>query len=105
MGLLCVCVPQSDLEKANTQIANLQAENTLLKADVTKLKSDLAKKPAMPVTVSFRKAYASAGYVAILNTTVKAPLSVLLIRESAALGTTDHFELHLDPETPTELGP
>lgn len=58
----------------------------------------------MPVTVSFRKAYASAGYVAILNTTVKAPLSVLLIRESAALGTTDHFELHLDPETPTELG-
>lgn len=44
LGLLCACVPQSDLEKANTQIANLQAENTLLKADVTKLKSGLAKK-------------------------------------------------------------
>ncbi|RYG98909.1 MAG: hypothetical protein EON58_05645 [Alphaproteobacteria bacterium] len=104
VGILCACAPQADLDKASTEIAKLQAENAQLKMDVIKLTSDLAKKPALPVTVSFRKAYASAGYVAILNTTVKTPLSVLLIRESAELGTTDRFELHLDPETQTELG-
>ena len=44
------------------------------------------------------------GNVAILNTTVKSNVPVLITLHSAALGTSKVFERHLDPSHPTELG-
>ena len=91
------CAPKAEFDSSNNQVAELQAENGRLKAE-------LKTKSALPVDVSFRRAYAAAGYVAVLNTTVKSPLAVLLTKTSAALGTVNSFELHLDPDVSTELG-
>lgn len=60
--------------------------------------------PELPVSVTFRTAMLGPGNVAVFNTTVKAPISVLVTVESAALGTKKQFELHLDPNRATELG-
>ncbi len=94
---LSACAPQSDLDEAKREIERLKVENEQLKAQ-------LAKKPALPVTMSLRKAMMGPGHVAMFNTTVKSPVSVLVTVKSAALGTTKKFELHLSPSIPTELG-
>ena len=60
--------------------------------------------PELPVSVSSRAAMMGPGKVAIFNTTIKSPISVLVTIESAALGTTKQFELRLDPTKPSELG-
>ena|SRR6266849_3959068 len=91
------CVPKSDLDAAQKQIAELQAQ-------VQALKGELAKKPKLPVTMALRRAMLGPGYVAVFNTTIKSPVSVLATIKSKALSTTKKFELHLDPSTATELG-
>lgn len=80
-----------------SQVQNLEGEGA-------QLKSELAKKPAPPVTLSLRQALIGPGYVAVFNTTVKSPVAVLATVKSAALGTAKKFELHLNPVGPTELG-
>jgi len=60
--------------------------------------------PDLPVSVSFRNAMMGPGKVAVFNTTIKSPISVLVTVQSAALGTSKQFELHLDPTRPSELG-
>jgi hypothetical protein len=65
---------------------------------------DRPELPELPVSVSFRTAMMGPGNVAVFNTTIKSPISVLVIVESAALGTKKQFELHLDPTRPSELG-
>lgn len=97
VGTVRACAPKSELDAAKNQLVQLQAENSRLKAD-------LKVKAALPVQITFRRAFAAPGYVAVINTTVKSPLSVLLTHKSAALGTVKRFELHLDPDNPTELG-
>lgn len=98
------CAPKSDLDAANKKVTELQAQVQALQAENSKLQTKLSKKPELPVTLSLRKAMMGPGYVAIFNTTVKEPVSVLAILKSAALGTTKQFELHLNPMAPTELG-
>lgn len=91
------CAKKSDLENAKMAIEALRAENAELKAI-------LAKKPKIPVSMSFRKALTGPGYVAVFNTTVKSQISVLAVVKSAALGTSKRFELHLDGSLSRELG-
>lgn len=95
--LISACVPKSDLDAANDQIIQLQAENARLKAM-------LEKKPELPVTLGLRKAMMGPGYVAVFNTTVKSSVPVLATIKSTALGSTKQFELHLNPSASTELG-
>ena len=94
---LAACSPKSDVDQAKREAERLKAENAQLKAE-------LAKKPVLPVKMSLRKAMMGPGYVAIFNTTVKNPVPVLVTVKSAALGTAKKFELHLNPNTPAELG-
>lgn len=122
---LSACAPKSELDEANKKIAELQAqaaaaqaetvrlraeakaaknENQTLEARNSQLQAKVDEKPNLPVTLSFRKAMMGPGYVAIFNTTIKAPVAVLVNLHSAALGTTKQFELHLDSTHPTELG-
>lgn len=95
--LLSACVPKSELDEANQKIAELQALNSQLKAEIE-------KKPELPVTVSFRQAMMGPGNVAIFSTTIKSPVSILVTLHSSALGTTKQFELHLESSHSTELG-
>ena len=90
MFVLIGCAPQSDVDEANHKIAELQAK--------------IDEKPALPVSMSLREAMMGPGHVAIFNTTIKAPVTVLVQLHSAALGTTKQFELHLEPNHATELG-
>ena len=94
---LVACSPKSDVDEAKREAERLKAENAELKAQ-------LAKKPAIPVSMSLRKAMMGPGYVAMFNTTVKSSVSVLVTVKSAALGTVKKFELHLNPNVTTELG-
>lgn len=94
---LTACAPQSDVEEAKREIGRLKAENAQLKAQ-------LAKKPTLPVHMALREAMMGPGYVAMFNTTVKSSIPVLVTVKSAALGTVKKFELHLNPNTTTELG-
>lgn len=64
----------------------------------------LSKKAALPVKVSFRKAWFGPGYVAMFETTIKNSVPILVTVKSAALGTVKRFELHLNQYIPTELG-
>jgi len=88
---------KAEVEAAKNENKNLEDQNSQLQA-----KAD--EKPALPVTVSFRKAMMGPGNVAILNTTVKSTVPVLVTLHSAALGSSKTFELHLDPSLSTELG-
>ena len=88
----------NDLTVKNGQAAG---ESLRLQAQLT---NEAAKKPDLPVSVSFRKARAAQGYVAVIDTTVKAPIAVLLTHKSASLGTRKQMEVHLDPGAPYELG-
>lgn len=101
---LMACAPKSDLDASKKQIEELQAHIVVLQTENAQLKAQLAKKPELPVTMSLRKAMMGPGYVAVFNTTIKSPVSVLANIKSAALGTTKQFELHLSPNAPTELG-
>ena len=102
--IVVACVPKSDLDAAQQQIANLEARVQALQQENATLKAEISKKPALPVTLSLRKAMMGPGYVAVFSTTVKAPVSVLATLKSAALGTSKQFELHLNPSVATELG-
>ncbi len=102
--LLTACAPKSDVDAAKKQIEQLQTQVASLQAENAQLKAQLAKKPELPVTMSLRKAMMGPGYVAVFNTTVKSPISVLAKLRSASLGTTKQFELHLNPNAATELG-
>lgn len=123
--LLSACAPKSELDEANKKIAELQAETAASHAETAKIRAEaeaaknknqnlearnsqlqakVDEKPELPVTLSFRKAIMGPGYVAIFNTTIKAPVAVLVNLHSAALGTTKQIELHLDSTHLTELG-
>jgi len=102
--IISACAPQSDLDSAKKQINELRARLAALEVENAKLKAQIAKKPELPVTMSLRKAVMGPGYVAVFNTTVKSPVTVLATLKSAALGTSKQFELRLNPTTATELG-
>ena len=116
--LLSACVPKSELETVQKQIATLQAELSAaqtrlgeaqtnaatLHTENLRLKAELDKKPPLPVAVSFRKALSGPGYVAVLSTTIKSEVAVLATVQSNALGTSKRFELHLNPTAPHSLG-
>ena len=104
VALLSACAPKSDLDEAKNQITQLQSVVAQLQAENAQLKAKVEKKPELPVTLGLRKAMMGPGLVAVFNTTVKSPVSVLAIVKSAALGTTKQFELHLNPAAATELG-
>jgi hypothetical protein len=113
--ILIACVPKSEVDEANKKIAESQAQAAAAQVEIEKIKAEAKrlraaaeaaenKKPALPVTVSFRKAIMGPGNVAVFNTTIKAPVAVLVHLHSAALGTTKQFELHLESNHATQLG-
>jgi hypothetical protein len=59
---------------------------------------------ALPVSVRFRDAMMGHGRVLMLNTTMKAPLTVLMVWENAATGARREKMVNLDGSTTTEFG-
>ena len=116
--ILAACAPKSEVDEANKKIAELQAQVAATQAETkaakdetqkfeaqnSRLQAKVDEKPALPVTVTFRKAIMGPGNVAVFNTTIKAPIAVLVQLHSASLGTTKQFELHLESTHATELG-
>lgn len=116
--LFAACVSKSELEKAQTENNNLRAQVAQLQQQVTELQSklqetssqlstatsELARKPTIPVKISFRRALLGPGYVAVFNTTIKQDFPVLVTIKSKALGTSQKFRLSLSQATSTELG-
>lgn len=95
---------QAEAEKIKAEAETAKNENQSLEAQNSQLQAKVDEKPELPVTVPFRKAMMGPGNVAILNTTIKSNVPVLITLHSAALGTSKTFELHLNPSHPTELG-
>lgn len=116
--LLSACVPRSELfaaqsenENLRAQVALLEKQNGELRAQVvsaveglTAAKERLARKPAMPVTVSLRRALLGSAYVAVFATTVKEDFPVLVTVKSTALGTSKQFRVQLNASGTSELG-
>ena len=95
---------QADAEKIKAEADAAKNENQNLEAQNSQLQAKVDEKPLLPVTISFRKAMIGPGKVAVFNTTIKTPVPVLVQLQSAALGTTKQFELHLASTHTTELG-
>ena len=95
---------QAEAERVKVEAEAAKNENQNLEAQNSQLQAKVDEKPELPVTVSFRKAMTGPGNVAVLNTTVKSNVPVLITLHSAALGTSKTFERHLDPSHTTELG-
>lgn len=109
--LLCGCVPKSELEKAQNDLAAAQGKIQALENDLRRTQAELktaratlAKKPALPVQVNFRKAAMGPGYVAIVSTTIKKDFPVLVRVASKAIGRTKEYRLDLSFTHPTEVG-
>lgn len=116
--LFAACVSKSEFEKAQTENNNLRAQVAQLQQQVVELQnklqetssqlsaasSELARKPAMPVEVSFRRALMGPGYVAVFKTTIKQDYPVLVTVNSKALGTSQKFSLRLSQVRSTGLG-
>ena len=112
------CVPKSDMEHAQTENNQLRAQVAQLQQQVTDLQSklqeansqltaaqsQLSRRPAMPVTVTFRKALMGPGYVAVLNTTIKQDFPVLVTVKSKALGTSQQHRLNLSQVAAQQIG-
>ena len=95
---------QIEADKVKAEAETAKSENQNLEAVNTQLQAKVDEKPALPVTVSFRKALIGHSNVAIFNTTIKQQVPILVLLQSAALGTTRQFEVHLDSTRATELG-
>lgn len=95
---------QAEAERIKAEAEAAKNENQILETQNSQLQAKVDEKPELPVTVSFRKAMTGPGNVAVLNTTVKSTVPVLITLHSAALGTSKTFERHLDPSHTTELG-
>jgi outer membrane murein-binding lipoprotein Lpp len=109
--LLCGCVPKSEVEKAQNDLAAARAKIQLLESELRQTQAELktahatlAKKPALPVQVTFRKAAMGPGYVAIVSTTIKKDFPVLVHVASKAIDRTKEFRLDLSFTHPTEIG-
>lgn len=116
--LFMACVSKSEFEKAQTENNNLRTKVAQLQQQVTELQSKLqetsaqlsaassklARKPAMPVKVSFRQALLGPGYVAVFNTTIKQDFPILVTVKSKALGISQNFKLRLSYVATRELG-
>lgn len=95
---------QVESERLKAEVETVKAEKEAVEARNARLQEKVEKKPSLPITVSFRKAVLGPGNVAVINTTVKENVSILVTLNSAALGTTKSFELHVDPCCTTLLG-
>jgi hypothetical protein len=116
--LISACAQKSELLATQKQVADLTSKLSALEASATavqsrvislqaendQLRASLNQKPTMPVSVAFRRALTGRGYVALFNTTVKSPVTILATVRSSALGTEKRFELHLDPSASYSLG-
>jgi hypothetical protein len=109
--LLIGCSDKAELQRLRVENSQLKSQVALLQFQVgqanthlQETKLQLAKKPAMPVKIGFRKALMGAGYVAVLNTTIKQDFPVVVIFKSKSLGTTNKFQVNLSQSTPSEIG-
>jgi hypothetical protein len=101
---LTACVSKSELDTAQQQNTQLQAQVAELQKRVAELEAQLARKPALPVKVSFRKAMIGNGLVAVFETTTKESFPILVSVNNKAIGAVQHFRLDLRSQYPSELG-
>ncbi len=125
LALCTACAPKSEVTRLQTENSRLQAQVMQLQVQVTQLQAraaqlqdqlmqrntqlsqantELARKPSMPVRISFRRAVMGSGNVVVLNTLIKADFPALVIFKSKSLGTTKTFQVNLHQNAPTELG-
>ncbi|MBI4825154.1 MAG: hypothetical protein HY807_01845 [Nitrospirae bacterium] len=102
--LFVACVSKSEFEKAQAENSNLRAQIAELQSKLSEAKSELERKPAMPVKVTFRQALLGPGFVAVFNTTIKQDFPVLVTVKSKALGISQKFKLRLSYVATSELG-
>jgi septal ring factor EnvC (AmiA/AmiB activator) len=94
----------SKLNDRETQIAYQNKAGTELVQRLAAATQELARKPALPVTVRLRKALIGGGYVAVFSTTVKQELALLITLKSRALGTSRQFQLRVPATGSADLG-
>lgn len=94
----------SKLDAREKLIAAQNKAGTELVQRLTVATQELARKPAMPVSVRLRKALFGGGYVADFSTTVKQELPLLVTVMSKALGTAKQFQLRVPASGSVELG-
>jgi outer membrane murein-binding lipoprotein Lpp len=105
------CVSRSELDRANQEILVLRAQVSQLQRDLADATARLsaaetaaARKPPLPVRLSFRRAVTDPSFVAVFETVLKTNLPVLVTWKSKALGTSRQFPLSLPALGGTELG-
>jgi hypothetical protein len=77
--------------------------NALSNAAVDTAQND-SNKPAMPVSVRFRKSYLGMGLVAVVENTSKQHLTLLLTVRNPTLSTARRFEIEVKPENDIAFG-
>lgn len=113
--IMCGCVPRSQLAEAQLEtqkvraesaqkIAQLEVSLTTTQKELRDAKELLARKPEMPVRVTFRRALLGNSYVAVIDTTIKKNFPVLVTVSSKALGTERQYRLDLAYNSSAEIG-
>jgi hypothetical protein len=96
------------LIETRNQLTNSLREIEQLKAQLAYKDSDyqaaVSKKPALPVTVSFRTSMLGKGLVAVVENTSERYLTVVLSVRNPTLSTARRFKLELGPKASTDFG-
>lgn len=95
------------LRSANATLNQQLQEMQLARINLSAAKKDLPPGldgEALPVTVKFRRALMGHGLVIVLNTSMKAPLTLMLEWENKATGVRRETVINLDGRTDAERG-
>ena len=95
---------QAENAQLHSQMSSLQFQLSQATGKLQEAKTQLARKPAMPVQVNFRKAVMGSGCVVVISTTVKQDFPVIVEFKSKSLGTIKRFQVNLSQERPSEIG-
>lgn len=109
--LLLGCASKDEVQKLQSENARLRLQVSQLQTQVDQAnrflhetKAQLARKPAMPVQIAFRKALMGAGHVAVISTTIKQDFPAIVEFKSKSLGVTKKFQVNLYQSRPSEIG-
>ncbi len=99
----------ADIQSVRIEIAKLKTELAQKTADLSKASGDLsaqlAKKPALPVKITFRSALLGGGQVLQIFNDASKSIPIRLLIKRPGTGTTKDFELVLRGNVISEFGP
>lgn len=95
---------QEQLQQAEQRVSATSEQLASTSTQLSSAVQQLTRKPALPVSVSFRRAALGPGFVARFATTVKQDVPVQVTVKSLAFGSTKQVRLHLHSAGLVELG-